>query len=60
MKKKTFVRTSDEATAKRLREAGFTELKESSTTSYCFLNDGKLKFSSEDEKNVIYTDKMYG
>ncbi len=60
MKKKTFIRTSDEETAKRLRMAGFTELKECSTTSYCFLNDGKLTFSSEDEKNVVYTDKMYG
>ena len=60
MKKKTFIRTSDEATAKKLRESGFSELKESSTTSYCFLNDGTANFSKDDELNMVYTDKMYG
>ena len=60
MKKKTFIRTSDKETAEKLRQAGFTELKEASTTSHCFLNDGKIIFSSEDVKNIIYTDKMYG
>lgn len=60
MKKKTFIRTSDENTAEKLRQSGFTEMKESSTTSYCFLNDGKLNFSLEEEKNIVYTDKMYG
>ena len=60
MQKKNFIRTSDEDTAEKLRKAGFTELKESSTSSYCFLNDGKLTFSSEDEQNIVYTNKLYG
>lgn len=60
MKKKTFIRTSDEATAKKLRENGYSEIQESSTLSYCFLNDGKAVFSKEDEMNLVYTDKMYG
>lgn len=60
MKKKTFIRTSDKETAEKLKLAGFTMMKESSTSSYCFLNDGKINFLSEDIKNIVYTDKMYG
>ena len=60
MKKKTFIRTSDEETARKLRIAGFTELQDCSTSSFFFLNDGKLTFSFDEEKNIVYTDKMYG
>ena len=60
MRKKNFIRTSDKETADKLRKAGFSEISEASTSSFCFVNDGKLVFSSEDEKNIIYTDKLYG
>ena len=60
MRKKSFIRTSDKETAEKLRQAGFTEIKEASTSSTCFINDGKLNFSSEELKNVVYTDKLYG
>lgn len=60
MRKKNFIRTSDKETAEKLRKAGFTEIKESSTSSCCFLNDGKMNFSSEDTENIVYTDKLYG
>lgn len=61
MNNKNFIRTSDKETAEKLRQAGFTELNENSAvTSYCFLNDGKFDFSSEDMSNVVFTNKMYG
>lgn len=60
MRKKSFIRTSDKETAEKLRKAGFSEITESSTSSFCFVNDGKITFSSEDEKNIVYTDKLYG
>ena len=59
-RKKNFIRTSDGDTAEKLRKAGFTEINESSTNSYCFLNDGKLNFSSDEVENIVYTDKLYG
>ena len=60
MRKKSFIWTSDKETAEKLRKAGFSEIIESSTSSFCFVNDGKITFSSEDEKNIVYTDKLYG
>lgn len=60
MRKKNFIRTSDKETAEKLRKAGFHEISEASTSSYCFVNDGKINFSSEDAKNIVYTDKLYG
>ena len=60
MRKKNFIRTSDKETADKLRKAGFSEISESSTSSFCFVNDGKMNFSSEDEKNIVFTDKLYG
>lgn len=55
--KMQFVRTTDESTAKILRSLGYTELTEQSSTCYCFLNDGKLTFDEETNKDI--TKKIY-
>lgn len=59
-KKMQFVRTTDESTAEILRNLGYTELTEQSTTCYCFLNDGKLTFDCDEEmtKKIHFTNVM--
>ena len=59
--KMSFIRTTDADTAKLLRTCGYTEMTESSSAGYCFLNNGKLMFEEDDEKseeikkNMFYT-----
>lgn len=55
--KMQFIRTTDESTAKILRDSGYTELTEQSTKCYCFLNNGKLMFDENEEliKNIHFT-----
>lgn len=57
--KMQFIRTSDEDTAKILRDSGYTELTEQSSICYCFLNNGILTFDEETNekinKNICYT-----
>ena len=58
--KMQFVRTTDESTAQILRNSGFTELTEPSSTSYCFINDGKIVFEEEEEINskIVYSNML--
>lgn len=59
-KKTQFIKTSDESTAEMLRKANFTELTETSSTTYCFLNDGKLTFEGNEEisKKIMFTNVL--
>lgn len=55
--KMQFIRTNNKDTAEILRNSGYTELTEQSSTCYCFLNNGKLTFDDNEEinKNVHFT-----
>lgn len=50
-----FLKTNNLDVAENLRQHGYTELTESSSTCYCFLNDGKMTFDEEMDKNICYT-----
>ena len=52
-----FIKTSDAELATTLRLQGFKELKKQGKF-FVFINNGKMTFSSEQEKKVIYTNKM--
>lgn len=53
-----FIRTSDEGTANQLREAGFTEITERNTGTYCFINDcRKINFDIA-EKEIVFTNML--
>ena len=54
---KNFIRTTDEQTADELRKAGFKELPKQGN-AFCFLNNKKVTFSAEVEKNLKYTNAM--
>lgn len=64
MKKETnknkmkFIKTSDRDTAQYLRECGYTELTESSSTSYCFVNDGKMVFGDGENSKIVYSNVL--
>lgn len=52
---KKFIRTDNEDIRKILIESGYTEITETSSKYFCFLNDGKkLNFDTE-EKGIVYT-----
>ena len=53
--KMQFLKTDNKEVAKQLRQSGFTELTEESSTCYCFLNDGKMTFDADTDKNICYT-----
>ena len=55
--KQLFIRTKDEATKDVLLKCGFTLLQKEGNF-YIFLNDGKVSFSDEVQKEVFYTDKL--
>lgn len=52
-----FIRTTDEQTADELRKAGFNELPKQGN-AFCFLNDKKVTFSADIEKNLKYTNAI--
>ncbi len=52
-----FIKTSDAELAGTLRLQGFKELKKQGKF-FVFINKGTVHFSSDDEKKVIYTNKM--
>jgi hypothetical protein len=56
MKKENFVCTSDEATANKLKECGFTLVEESSN-HWKFLNDANHNFESMPE--VTFTNMLH-
>jgi hypothetical protein len=52
-----FIKTNDEELAKNLRLSGYKELKKQGKF-FVFLNNGKLKFTEEQEQKMIRTNKM--
>lgn len=57
-KKQKFIKTTDEHTAKILRDAGYIELAKEGS-HFVFINDyDKTTFSSDDGKKVYYTNKL--
>ena len=55
--KQLFIRTQDENTKNILEKSGFTLLNKEGNF-YIFLNDGKVNFSKEVQKDIYYTDKL--
>lgn len=51
-KKQKFIYTMDASIADRLKEQGFILLADNNG-SYIFMNNGKLKFDSEEDKNIL-------
>lgn len=57
--KMNFIRTTDESTAEQLRSFGYTELTESSSATYCFINDGKMMFEEDEVKSkIVYSNVL--
>lgn len=52
-----FIKTQDFATAEQLRALQFTELPKQGSF-FVFINDGKVTFSSEEKKKMVYTNKI--
>ena len=50
-----FLKTSNKETADKLRNLGFTELTESSSSTFCFINDGKKLTFDAEKDDAIYT-----
>ena len=51
-KKQKFIYTMDASIADRLIKQGFALLADNNG-SYIFMNNGKLKFDSEEDKNIL-------
>lgn len=51
-KKQKFIYTMDKSIADRLKEQGFTLLSDNNG-NYIFMNNGKLSFESEEDKNIL-------
>lgn len=59
MNKTNFVKTKDKKIADILRASGYTEITESSSEYFSFINDGKMNFDNNfDVKKIIYTNVM--
>lgn len=54
---KNFIQVQDEGTALQLRSLGFTELPKQGSF-FVFINDGKANFSSEEQKKLVFTNKI--
>lgn len=52
-----FIKTQDAELANTLRTLGYKELKEQGKF-FVFINNGKVNFSTEEKKKLIYTNKM--
>lgn len=52
-----FIKTSDNDTADKLRNSGFTEISRDGEF-YVFLNNGKSNFSTNDERKIIRTNLL--
>ena len=55
---KKFIKVSDKETADKLRYLGFTEITESSSSTYCFINDGKKLTFDVENFGGVYTNIM--
>jgi hypothetical protein len=52
-----FIKTKDQKLADELRASGFKELK-TQGKFFVFLNNGNRSFSADQEKKLLYTNKM--
>ena len=52
-----FIKTKDQKLAEELRASGYKELKPQGKF-FVFLNNGKRCFSADQEKKLLYTNKM--
>lgn len=52
-----FIKTQDAELANTLRTLGYKELKEQGKF-FVFINNGKVNFSTEEKKKLMYTNKM--
>lgn len=57
MGKQFFIRTQDEKTKDQLIKNGFTFINKEGQF-YIFVNDGRMNFSEEVQKDLFYTDKL--
>lgn len=59
MQKSNFVKTKDKKIRDVLLASGFTEITETGSEYFSFINDGIIKFDKDmDAKKVIYTNVM--
>ncbi len=57
MKKKPFIKTSDEEVAKALREAGYPELNKEGNL-YVFINEGNNNYSEAPLGKYVFSNTM--
>lgn len=55
--KQLFIKTRDKETAEKLKELGFKIINESGGM-WTFLNDASIRFSADDNKNAVYSDRI--
>ena len=56
---KKFIITTSKETRDKLLYLGFTEITEPSSSTYCFLNDGKKLTFDVEESGIIFSNIMY-
>ena len=56
---KKFIITMSKETRDKLLYLGFTEITEPSSSTYCFLNDGKKLTFDAEESGIIFSNIMY-
>ena len=56
---KKFVRTQSKSIAQKLRDAGYTELKNSDPRWFYFINNGEDVLSDEERKRIEQTDILF-
>ena len=54
-----FIRVSDKETADKLRAFGFTEITEPSSSTFCFINDGKKLTFDVENYGGVYTNILH-
>ena len=52
-----FIQTDDEAIARKLKANGYTLVAQEGKIQ-TFQNDGRMHFSAEEKKRVVFTNKM--
>ena len=50
-----FIKTSNKETADKLRSFGFTELTEPSSSTFCFINNGKKLTFDAEQYDCVYS-----
>ena len=49
-----FIRTESKEIREKLKVSGFTEITEPNSSTFCFINNGKMTFEVQ-PKDIIYT-----